>query len=179
MEKRSKHAFVKRWKHEELFKKGYVPLPVLFLHHYAEMKPFPLTSGEALFVLHLMEFKWDEQNPFPGYKTLAKRMGVSPKMARRHAQSLQQKHYLNRELRVAQTNRFDLNPLFDCSTHFSKRPFQNQPFQRKRKADDLLPRHPPRTQSSSRRAGDRRQGPNRDSLGRKSLLNNHPHARGE
>ena len=53
----SKHAFVRRWKHEELFKKGYVPLPVLFLHHYADLKPFPLTSGEALFMLHLMEFK--------------------------------------------------------------------------------------------------------------------------
>lgn len=109
----SKHAFVKRWKHEEFFKKGYVPLPVLFLHHYAELKPFPLTSGEALFVLHLMEFKWDEENPFPGYKTLAKRMGISPKMARRHAQSLEQKHYLNRVIRVSQTNRFDLTPLFD------------------------------------------------------------------
>ena len=110
----SKHAFVKRWKHESLFKKGYVPVPVLFLHHYADLKPFPLTSGEALFVLHLMEFKWDEENPFPGYKTLAKRMGISPKMARRHAQSLEQKHYLNRELRVAQTNRFNLTPLFDA-----------------------------------------------------------------
>ena len=110
----SKHAFVKRWKHADLFKKGYIPLPVLFLHHYADLKPFPLTSGEALFVLHLMEFKWGEENPFPGYKTLATRMGISPKMARRHAQSLEQKHYLNREIRIAQTNRFDLAPLFDA-----------------------------------------------------------------
>lgn len=110
----SKHAFVKRWRHPELFSKGYVPLPALFLQHYASLKPFPLTSGEALFVLHLMEFKWDEENPFPGYKTLAKRMGVTPKMVRRHAQSLEQKHYLVREIRVAQTNRFDLTPLFDA-----------------------------------------------------------------
>jgi DNA-binding MarR family transcriptional regulator len=110
----SKHAFVERWKHEALFKKGYIPLPVLFLHHYAELKPFPLTSGEALFVLHLMEFKWDAENPFPGYKTLAKRMGITDKMARRHAQSLEQKHYLIREIRIGQTNRFDLTPLFDA-----------------------------------------------------------------
>ena len=110
----SKHAFVKRWRHEALFRKGYVPVPVLFLHHYAGLKPFPLTSGEALFVLHLMEFKWDVDNPFPGYKTLAKRMGITDKMARRHAQSLEQKHYLVREMRVGQTNRFDLTLLFDA-----------------------------------------------------------------
>ena len=79
-----------------------MPLPVLFLNHYADLKPFPLTSGEALFVLHLMEFKWDEENPFPGYRTLARRIGVTPKMVRRHAQSLEQKGYLIREIRVAQ-----------------------------------------------------------------------------
>ena len=107
-------TFAKRWKYEELFQKGYVAVPALFLHYYAQLKPFPLTSGEALFVLHLMTFKWDTEEPFPGYKTLAKRMGVSDKMARRHAQSLEIKGYLKRRLRVGQTNRFDLNPLFDA-----------------------------------------------------------------
>ena len=73
----------------------------------------PLTSGETLFILHLMEFKWDSDAPFPAYKTLAARMGISDKMARRHAKSLQDKGYLKRRMRVGQTNRFDLNPLFD------------------------------------------------------------------
>jgi len=65
-------------------------------------------------VLHLMDFKWDEKHPFPGYKRLGLRMGVSDKMARRHAQSLETKGYLKREMRVGQTNRFDLIPLFDA-----------------------------------------------------------------
>ena len=108
----SKRSYASRWKYERLFEKGYLVVPTLFLRHYAQLKPYSLTSGEALFVLHLMEFKWDSDAPFPAYKTLAARMGISDKMARRHAKSLEEKGYLKRRIRVGQTNRFDLNPLF-------------------------------------------------------------------
>ena len=60
-----------------------------------------LSAGEVLFVLHLMEYKWDERAPFPSYKTLARRMGISDKMARRHAQSLEAKRYLRRVARTS------------------------------------------------------------------------------
>lgn len=110
----SAHSFIKRWKHRNLFERGYLVVPSLFLHHYAHLKPHSLTPGEAMFVLHLMEFKWDAKAPFPGYKTLAVRMGLSDKMVRRYAQSLEAKKYLKREMRVGRTNRFDLTPLFDA-----------------------------------------------------------------
>lgn len=106
-------SFARRWGHEELFGKGYVPVPSLFLQHYALLNP-PLNSGEAMFVLHLMDYKWDAKHPFPGYKTIAKRMGVSTKMARTHGQNLEVKKYLRRQMRVGRTNRFDLTPLFDA-----------------------------------------------------------------
>src|SRR5216684_3121654 len=83
-------SFAARWKHQELFARGYVPVPLLFFEHYAQLKPFCLTTGEAMFVLHLMQFKWDSEAPFPGYKRIAAQMGVS------------------------QTNRFDLTPFFDA-----------------------------------------------------------------
>ena len=114
-------SFANRWKHESLFEKGYVVVPTMFLRNYAQLKPYPLTGGEALFVLHLMEFKWDVNAPFPAYKTLAARMGISDKMARRHAQSLEIKGYLKRRMRVGQTNRFDLNPLFGAVLKAVKR----------------------------------------------------------
>jgi hypothetical protein len=107
-------SFVQRWKHKNLFERGFLVVPTLFLHHYAHLKPTPLTTGEAMFVLHLMEFKWDAKAPFPGYKTIAARMGVSDKMARRYAQSLETKKFLHREVRRGQTNLFDLTPLFDA-----------------------------------------------------------------
>lgn len=110
----SARSFVKRWKHKNLFERGFLVVPTLFLQHYAHLNPHPLSPGEALFVLHLMEFKWDANAPFPGYKTLATRMGVSDKMVRRYAQSLEAKKYLRREIRAGQTNRFDLTPLFDA-----------------------------------------------------------------
>jgi DNA-binding MarR family transcriptional regulator len=110
----SPRTLAKRWKHEELFDQGFVAVPTLFLRHYAHLTPHRLTLGEAMFVLHLMEFKWDSEAPFPGYGTLAKRMNISDKMARRHAQSLEAKKYLKRQIRIGMTNRFDLSPLFDA-----------------------------------------------------------------
>ena len=110
----NQRSFGARWKHLDLFERGYVPVPLHFLEQYAQLKPFCLTPGEAMFVLHLMQFKWDEQAPFPGYKRIAAQMGISHKMARTHAKSLETKGLLIREMRVSQTNRFDLTPLFDA-----------------------------------------------------------------
>ena len=91
---------VARWSHEEIFARGYLTVPSIFLRVYARLKPKPLTTGEALFILHLMDFKWGAASPFPGYKTLAKRMGISDKMARRYARSLEEKGFLVREARI-------------------------------------------------------------------------------
>jgi hypothetical protein len=41
----------------------------LFLQHYAALKP-EITPGEAMFILHLMEFKWDADHPYRGYGML-------------------------------------------------------------------------------------------------------------
>jgi DNA-binding MarR family transcriptional regulator len=90
----------------------YVAVVHGFLDHYASLKPYSLTIGEAMFVVHLMRYKWGEEAPFPGYKTLAKQMGVSDKMVRRYAKSLEDKGFLRREIRKADTNRFNLEPLF-------------------------------------------------------------------
>jgi hypothetical protein len=111
---KSERSFVKRWKHRNLFGNGFLVVPSIFLQNYSQLKPYPLTTGEALFVLHLMEFKWGSEAPFPGYKKLSSRMGVSDKMVRRYAQSLETKKYLQREKRVGQTNQFDLTLLFDA-----------------------------------------------------------------
>lgn len=103
-----------RWDGRDLFLNGYVPVPTLFLEVYAQLKPYPLSTPEAMFVLELMSFKWTKQNPFPSYKRIAERMNVSDKMVRRYAQSLQTKTYLRRMLRKNNTNEFDLSGLFEA-----------------------------------------------------------------
>ena len=107
-------SFAARWKHGELFNQGYVPVPSQFLFHYANLKPHSLSAGEAMFVLHLMSFKWGAENPFPGYARLAKRMGVTEKMVRRYAKSLEEKKYLVRQPREGKSNSYDLTLLFDA-----------------------------------------------------------------
>jgi Helix-turn-helix domain len=91
---------------------GWVGVPDSFLRLYARLKPYQLTVGEAMFVLELMSYKWTEKAPFPSYKSLAARMGVTDKMVRRYAANLEGKGYLQRQARIGSTNTFNLNPLF-------------------------------------------------------------------
>lgn len=110
-----------RWNHSELFDEGFVGIPTHFLELYSQLNP-PLTSGEAMFVIHLMNFKWDKNAPFPSYKILAERMGVSDKAVRRHAQALESKKYLLRIQRIGGTNKFDLSKLFDALLEVKRKP---------------------------------------------------------
>ncbi len=109
-DKQKKYPFAKKWA-PELVSDGHVQVSTFFLENYHRLRPYSLTHGEAMFVVHLMQHKWGEAAPYPGYKTIAKRMGVSDKTARRLAKSLEDKRYLFREVRQAQTNRFHLAKL--------------------------------------------------------------------
>src|SRR6266446_9732244 len=108
--KQKKYPFAKKWA-AELESDGHVQVSTSFLENYHRLKPYPLTHGEAMFIVHLMQHKWGEAAPYPGYKTIAKRMGVSDKTARRLAKSLEDKKYLVREVREANTNLFHLSKL--------------------------------------------------------------------
>lgn len=99
-----------RWT-EPLTKQGWTPVSDFFLDHYARLEP-PITNAEAILVIHLIRHKWDDAPPFPGFTTLAKRMGISATAARAHARSLENKGYLLRQMRVGTTNKFDLKRLF-------------------------------------------------------------------
>jgi DNA-binding MarR family transcriptional regulator len=103
-----------RWTSEEVFCNGFLAVPTLFLQRYGSLKPYELTPSEAMFVLELMSFKWSSAHPFPSYKSIAARMGVSDKMVRRYAQQLETKGYLIREMRKNRTNRFDLTGLLNA-----------------------------------------------------------------
>jgi hypothetical protein len=106
-----------RWGgHKSLFTEGWVGVPGTFLRLYSYLRPYPLTVGEAMFVLELMVYKWSPNPPFPGYKLLSHRMGVTEKMVSCYAASLEEKGYLLRRPRIGGNNTFDLNPLFAALT---------------------------------------------------------------
>ena len=102
----------KRWT-AKLVADGFTPVSDYFLKNYHRLSP-PLTSSEAMLVVHLVLHKWGEDAPYPAFKTLAKRMGITATSARNHARKLEQKSYLHREKRVGTTNRFHLEPLFEA-----------------------------------------------------------------
>jgi hypothetical protein len=106
----TKYTFDERWA-PALKKDGHVQVSTFFLENYHRLTPYDLTHGEAMFVIHLMQHKWGAAAPFPSYRTLAQRMGVSVKTARRFAVSLQAKKYLYREFRTGATNLFYLDKL--------------------------------------------------------------------
>ena len=108
----ARHSIVDRWGGDEsVLSEGFVAVPRAFLRLAGTLRP-SLTPAETLFVIQLMSWKWDERAPFPGYSTVAARMGVSVPYARKIARSLESKKLLRRQARRGQTNRFDLTPLF-------------------------------------------------------------------
>jgi hypothetical protein len=112
---RQNRSAIERWgQNKDMFNEGFIVVPNRFFQRYATLHPEPLTSGEALFVLHLMTFKWEAAPPYPSYGTLAKRMGVTDKMVRRYAQRLQKKGYVMRLFRKRAPNQFDLTGFFEA-----------------------------------------------------------------
>jgi hypothetical protein len=106
-----KRSIAARWT-PALARGGWTPVVDFFLDNYHRL-PRPLTSLEAMLVIHLMRHKWSEDHPYPAFKTIAKKMGVTATAVRNHARSLEAgKHYLHRIMRVGRPNRFDLTPLF-------------------------------------------------------------------
>jgi hypothetical protein len=104
----SNRSLAARWGSNLLFKEGYVAVPAPLLRLYTRLN---LSNSEFVFILELMLFKWGEQAPFPSYKTVAQRMGITIEMARKHAKSLEEKGLLKRVKRTGQSNAFDLQPL--------------------------------------------------------------------
>jgi DNA-binding MarR family transcriptional regulator len=90
---------------------GWTPIVDSFLDNYSRLRP-PISNQEAMFIVHLVRFKWSDDSPYPGFTTIARKMGMTATMARSHARRLEQKGYVIRTQQVGTTSRFDLTPLF-------------------------------------------------------------------
>jgi hypothetical protein len=105
-----------RWS-TALMNGGWTAISNRFLESYSRLSP-PITHGEAMFIVHLMQYKWSDKAPYPSLATIAKRMGVSTTSARSIARSLEKKRYLHREGQAGRTNRYHLRQLFDALESF-------------------------------------------------------------
>jgi hypothetical protein len=92
-----------------LAKAGWTPISDFFLDNYHRLG---IKHAEAMLIIHLMRHKWDASAPYPGFKSIARKMKISPEATRVHARSLEAKGFLRREKKVGETNRFHLQGLF-------------------------------------------------------------------
>lgn len=99
-----------RWTHA-LVEDGFTAVSNYFLENYARLQP-KLTPVEAMLVVHLMKYKWDQNMPFPRFSVLAEQMGMHESGVRTCARKLEAKGCLKRNQRGGQPNQFDLTPLF-------------------------------------------------------------------
>jgi len=107
-----------RW--TKLLSVRFTPVSDVFLENYSKLKP-AIKPVEAMFIIHLLSFKWDRNDPFPSFGKVATYMGISPAAVRAYARSLEKKGYLERRAVVGRTSRFNLNPLFAAlETHLLK-----------------------------------------------------------
>ncbi len=90
-----------------------------FLANYHRLAAAPgqpgLNSTEAVLIIQLHDFKWDDRHPFPTVGTLAARLGVTPRHVRDTMKALQERGYL---LRIpgarGGANRYDLGGLYQA-----------------------------------------------------------------
>lgn len=88
------------------------PVSHQFLENYHRLG---LSNTEAMFVLQLMSFKWDERDPYPALGTVASRMGMGLRSARKIAKKLEDANLIMRFKRSkGSTNRYHLTGLFNA-----------------------------------------------------------------
>jgi len=102
-----------RWTPAIIRAGGFTPISVLFLDNYSSL-PVPLKSTEAMLVIHLIRHKMDARAPFPSLAHLALKMGLKVSAVRSRMRALEAKGYIVRESRVARSNIYRLDGLFEA-----------------------------------------------------------------
>jgi hypothetical protein len=98
---------------EEILARGHTAIPNLVLNYYV---PLGLTGPELLFTIHVWQHWWSDRDPYPSLRTIATRMGISVRQAKRYVESLESKGFLRVVERFLPdgsqtTNEFDYSPL--------------------------------------------------------------------
>lgn len=93
--------------------KKWTPVSDYFLENFHRLADGELSPSDAMFIIMLMRFKWDERRPFPALTTVAKSMNRTVRYVRKTCARLEGLGLLKRELsKTGGRSRYDLQPLF-------------------------------------------------------------------
>lgn len=76
---------------EEILARGHTAIPNLVLNYYVQLG---ISGAELLFTIHVWQHWWSDRDPYPSLRTIASRMGISVRQAKRHVESLESKGLL-------------------------------------------------------------------------------------
>lgn len=115
--------------------KGFAGVSRALLSHYRSLN---ITMEEALLVMHILDYAWLGQNPFPGTKWLTEKTGKSDQTIRMYLRSLCAKDYLVQVQDKKRGNTYDWTPLMNAIKHVAKIPEEQK---------DLQDSEPPKSQN--------------------------------
>ena len=97
-----------RWG-EKALSKGVTVIPTAFLQHAARAG---LKPAQQLLLIHLVSYWWKaSRDPFPSFKELRKRTGMSERAISGHLKVLEEKMWIGRKRRYNNSYRYDLDRL--------------------------------------------------------------------
>lgn len=101
---------ITRWRRDGTGLGGYVPVVRSFLRLYSKLDMSPTL---AMLLVHIVDSKWDANQPHISSKVLATRLGITSQQVKRHLHKLREHDVqwtYNAKTRVYT---FDLGPFFD------------------------------------------------------------------
>jgi len=120
-----------------LMEAGWTVFPSVIL---ARQKAFGLDAVDMNILLHLARHWWEaDRLPYPGKKTLADCIGVTPRTIQRHITKMHAAGLIERKAQFSkkdgrrETNQYDLSKLISEATPFAQEEIETR---RKRKAED-------------------------------------------
>lgn len=110
--KNDKTRIIQIW--GEILDEGFTTVPNILLKYRKNLR---IKAKHLVLIIDIMSFKWNSENPFPSYTTLAKRAGMEERSVKRTMQELEELHLLRRTQRFNKesgaqiTTTFDFRPL--------------------------------------------------------------------
>ncbi len=124
VKQQDKSKIVQIW--GDILDEGFTSVPNILLRYRSNLEIKP---QHLVLVIDIMSFKWDSENPFPSYSTLAQRAGIAERSIKRIVQDLEEMNLLIR------TQRFDEESGAQITTIFDFRPLVQKLTEEKKKAD--------------------------------------------
>lgn len=108
IKKQDKSRIVQIW--GDILDHGFTSVPNILLRYRSNLG---IRSQHLALIIDIMSFKWDSENPFPSYSTLAQRAGVDERSIKRITQDLEELNLLIKTPRFDEESGAQITTIFD------------------------------------------------------------------